>query len=87
MNALLWIVAHKALLVEVAIALGVAVSAFIGALPSSASKNAVVAALARMSALTHSDAPGTFKAPGAAMPATEAERLARIDADAAVGDQ
>jgi hypothetical protein len=68
MNALLWIVAHKALLVEAALALGAVVSAIVGALPAN---SRIVAWLGRASALTAKDAPGTFKMPGAAMPAAE----------------
>jgi hypothetical protein len=72
MNALLWLASNKALVLEIFGAIGVIVSTIIGALPSSASRNSkLVEQMGRSSFLTHSDAPGTFKLPGAAMPVAD----------------
>jgi hypothetical protein len=88
MNVLLWVLAHKAELGELLLLVGAVVSSIIGMMPSSASKSKAVAILGRLSALTHKDAPGTFKMPGAEMPKEadlgtirlDAEQLARVEA-------
>jgi hypothetical protein len=83
LNVVLWMLAHKAELVEIALAVGAVVSSIVALLPSSAAKSKAIAMLGRLSALTHKDAPGTFKMPGAPMPTEASEAEKRFEADVA----
>lgn len=85
MEAITWLVAHWGAILELLGALGVLVSMVVGLLPASSSKSKAIAVLGRLSALTHKDAPGTFKMPGSPMPVAdegthfaEAERFSRV---------
>ena len=67
-GVLVWIVAHPTEIVDTAIKLGVLLSMLVALLPQRAQRwpwiGGVVRVLARLSALTHHDAPGTLKWPG-----------------------
>ncbi len=75
MSILNMLIAHSSDILRALVEIVGGVSILIGLLPASSSKNAIIALLGRVSVLTHSDSPGTLKAPGALMPLPMSMRL------------
>lgn len=64
MDLIVWIAAHGSDVVKILGETVTLASLVVALLPQSASKNAIVALLERISVLTHKDSPGTLKMPG-----------------------
>lgn len=64
METLAWILSHKTEILQIVGEVVTLASLIVATLPQSSSKNKIVAALERVSFLTHKDSPGTLKAPG-----------------------